>query len=246
MEITNKDVCTIIPIYKDNINNSLLYDEVESILNTIIKLKYNDVYFLHHPSLNVSFYKRFTKYTNVHFITYDYKNRSEYSNMCLSYKFYEMFNKYKYMLICQTDAYIFRNELLYWCNKGYDYIGAPAFFEQISPTYKGVFGDVNIKDIHTYPYVVLNGGFSLRNIKSMYDFCYKNKNKFEKETFNEDCVICWYHWNELNMPPLEETIKFSAENQTYAFYPKYYDRLPFGCHTLKTKYKLLNIFKNKL
>ena len=47
------------------------------------------------------------------------------------------------------------------------------------------------------------------------------------------------------MPPLEDAIKFSAENQTYAFYPKYYDKLPFGCHTRKTKYKLINIFFDK-
>lgn len=245
-EITNKDVCVVIPIYKDNINNPLLYDEVESIINTILKLKDNDIYFLHHPDLNISFYNIFKKYNNVHFITYNYKNRSEYSNMCLSYKFYEMFNKYKYMLICQTDAYIFRNELLYWCNKGYDYIGALGLFTKITYPYQGKWDDENVGPIESYPHIVMNGGFSLRNIKSMYDFCFNNKDKFEKETFNEDCVICWYHWNELNMPPYEEAIKFSAENQTYAFYPKYRDTLPFGCHTRKTKYKLLNIFKNKI
>ena len=34
-EITNKDVCIVIPIYKDNFNKPLLYDEVESIYHTI-------------------------------------------------------------------------------------------------------------------------------------------------------------------------------------------------------------------
>ena len=243
IEITNKDVCIVIPIYKDNINNPLLYDEVESILNTIIKLKDNDIYFLHNPNLDISFYNRFIKYSNVHFITYNYKTREEYSNMCLSYKFYEIFNKYKYMLICQTDAYIFKNELLYWCNKGYDYIGALGLFTEIYPKLKGNWGDENVGNIYDYKYFVMNGGFSLRNIQSMYNLCYNHKDKLKNETFNEDCVIFWNYKNELNIPPLEEAIKFSAENQTYAFYPKYYDKLPFGCHTRKTKYKLLNIFK---
>jgi len=240
-EITNKDVCIVIPIYKDNFNNPLLYDEVESIYHTIKLMNKYDIYFLCHPDLNISFYKRFEA-DNVYFKFFNYKTREEYSNMCLNYEFYKMFSDYKYMLICQTDAYIFRDELLYWCNKGYDYIGALALFSEIKPKWIGVFGDKNIGDINSYKYPVLNGGFSLRNIKSMYDFCYKNKDKFKNETFNEDCVICWYHWHELNMPPREDAIKFSAENQTYAFYPKIYNQLPFGCHTRAAKHKLFDIF----
>ena len=242
VEITNKDVCIVIPIYKDNINQPLLYDEVESIYHTIKLMNKYDVYFLCHPDLNISFYKRFEG-NNIYFKFFNYKNRGEYSNMCLNYEFYKIFSNYKYMLICQTDAYIFKDELLYWCNKGYDYIGALALFSEIKPKWIGKFGDENIGDIHSYKYPVLNGGFSLRNIQSMYNFCFKNKDKFKTETFNEDCVICWYHWNELNMPPLEDAIKFSAENQTYAYYPKIYNKLPFGCHTRKTKYKLIDIFK---
>ena len=243
-EITNKDVCIVIPIYKDNFNNPLLYDEVESIYHTIKLMNKYDIYFLCHPDLNISFYKRFEA-NNVYFKFFNYKTRWDYSNMCLNYEFYKMFSDYKYMLICQTDAYIFKDELIEWCNKGYDYIGALALFSEIKPKWIGVFGDENIGDIHSYKYPVLNGGFSLRNIQSMYDFCFKNKDKFKTETFNEDCVICWYHWNELNMPPLEDAIKFSAENQTYAYYPKFYNKLPFGCHTRKTRYKLINIFFNK-
>ncbi len=240
--IENKDVCVVIPIYKDNINNPLLYDEVDSILNTILKLKDNDIYLLYDPSLNISFYKKFTQYKNIYFKTFSFKNRNEYSNMCLNYRFYEMFNNYKYMLICQTDAYIFNNELLYWCNKGYDYIGALGLFTEIYPKLKGNWGDENVGNIYDYKYFVMNGGFSLRNIQSMYNLCYNHKDKLKNETFNEDCVIFWNYKNELNIPSLEEAIKFSAENQTYAFYPKYYNKLPFGCHTRNTKYKLFDIF----
>jgi hypothetical protein len=241
VEITNKDVCIIIPIYKDNIDTPLLYDEVESIYHTLKLMNKYDIYFLCHPDLNISFYKRF-ECNNIHFATFNYKNREEYSNMCLNYTFYNMFSNYKYMLICQTDAYIFRDELLYWCNKGYDYIGALGLFKRIYPKLLGNWGDKNVGDIHDYKFIVMNGGFSLRNIKSMYELCFKYKDELKNETFNEDCILFWYYKDELKLPPLEEAIKFSAENQTYAFYPKYYNQLPFGCHTRKTKYKLFDIF----
>ena len=43
----------------------------------------------------------------------------------LSPEFYRRFSDTDYILVCQLDAYIFRDELLSWCKKEYDYIGAP-------------------------------------------------------------------------------------------------------------------------
>lgn len=241
--INKKDVCIVIPIYKDNsLNNPVLYDEYASIDNTITLMKDYDIYLLCNNRLDTSFYDKFLR-KNVKYINYEYSNRPEYSNMCLSYQFYDMFSKYKYMLICQTDAWIFKDELLYWCSKGYDYIGALGLFSEIYPKLQGNWGDENVGNIYDYKYLVMNGGFSLRNIKSMHDLCYIHRDKLQNETFNEDCVLFWNYKDEFTIPPLEEAIKFSAENQTYAFYPKYYDKLPFGCHTRKTRLRLLDIFK---
>lgn len=241
--INNKDVCIVIPIYKDNsLTSPLLYDEYASIKNTISLMKDYDIYFLCHPDLDISFYNIF-KGDNIYLKYFNYKTRPEYSNMCLNYEFYGMFSDYKYMLICQTDAWIFKDELLYWCNKGYDYIGALGLFNQIYPKLLGNWSDENIGNIYDYKYLVMNGGFSLRNIKSMFNLCYRHRDKLKDETFNEDCILFWNYKDEFIIPPLEEAIKFSAENQTYAFYPKYYDKLPFGCHTRKTKLRLYDIFK---
>src|SRR5690242_1070593 len=43
-----------------------------------------------------------------------------YNQLCLSKIFYERFGKYAYMLIYQTDAFVFRNDLKYWLQQGYD------------------------------------------------------------------------------------------------------------------------------
>lgn len=57
------------------------------------------------------------------------------------------------MLIYQLDAWVFRDELLDWCNKGYDYIGAPF--------YKNWGSHDNGDELWS----VGNGGFSLRRIQ---------------------------------------------------------------------------------
>ena len=73
--------------------------------------------------------------------------------MLWSKSFYERFVEYDYLLICQLDAWIFKDELEHWVSKNYDYIGAPVF--------EGFEKNEN------YQYsLFLNGGLSLRNIAS--------------------------------------------------------------------------------
>ena len=76
---------------------------------------------------------------------------STYSWLLLSPEFYLRFQAYEYMLIYQLDAWVFRDELEYWCQKGYDYIGAP-FLQKYGKVEQVVIG---------------NGGFSLRKISAM-------------------------------------------------------------------------------
>ena len=54
-----------------------------------------------------------------------FANIKGYNQLMMSPSFYARFRKYQYLLIYQTDAWVFRDELLDWCQKGYDYIGAP-------------------------------------------------------------------------------------------------------------------------
>ena len=83
---------------------------------------------------------------------FDYfKNISGYNKLLQSTTFFKEFKKYKYLLLYQLDAYVFREELAYWCNQGYDYIGAPW---------------TGFKNYKNKPLTgVGNGGFSLRNVR---------------------------------------------------------------------------------
>jgi hypothetical protein len=68
--------------------------------------------------------------------------------------FYERFLDQQFILIHQLDAFVFRDELDYWCSAGYDYIGAP-WLEGFIDDAKGRFLQI-----------AGNGGFSLRNAES--------------------------------------------------------------------------------
>jgi hypothetical protein len=77
--------------------------------------------------------------------------------MC-SIGFYEVFRQYEYMLIYQLDCWVFRDELEMWCDKGYDYIGAPFFVKWFVD--RGIY--------------VGNGGFSLRKISNIIEYLKRN------------------------------------------------------------------------
>ena len=76
--------------------------------------------------------------------------------MLFSEKFYKSFENYRFVLIYHTDALVFSDQLEYWCEQNYDYIGPPWVPHKDAP-YAG-----NPK----FEGKVGNGGFSLRNIDS--------------------------------------------------------------------------------
>jgi hypothetical protein len=75
-----------------------------------------------------------------------------YSKLLLSKDFYQGFDDYEFILIYQLDSLVFCDELQWWCEQGYDYIGAPLFRIKGQPE-SGFSG-------------ACNGGFSLRKVKS--------------------------------------------------------------------------------
>ncbi len=82
-----------------------------------------------------------------------FRNLDTYSALLLWKDFYESFDDYEHILIYQLDALVFSDGLLEWCDKDFDYIGAPWF---ISPqtTAANDFARVG------------NGGLSLRRVSS--------------------------------------------------------------------------------
>ena len=252
-----KEVVILIIAHKDYLSPQ----EVASLKQCYNILGKHPIKLICPKGLNVSAYKSVNNNPDIVFIDpkwqLSYRMFNELKKNQLLYK---KFKKYKYILFYELDAWVFRDELEYWCNKGYDYIGAPWFEGFNKPKSNKMLG-------------VGNGGFSLRNVKSAIrisrriEFLKKVRNFWFKshlqgvirfETFvlhcskyfkihkignlglvhlshfsNED----WY-WSQ-DIPTLftdfkiagnKEAMKFSFEVNPSALFEMNKYTLPFGCH----------------
>lgn len=166
-----------------------------------------------------------------------FRNIAGYNRLMLSEEFYRSFLDYDYILIYQPDAFVFRDELLSWCAKGYVYIGAP-WPGGINMHPYGFPGLNYIAEyfpfaVRTRKIFVGNGGFSLRNIRAFLDIL--EENRFVARTWagNEDAYWPYYAAIQDGVSPLPDEIeasKFSLELGAEGYYRANNQLLPFGCH----------------
>lgn len=194
--------------------------------------------------------KSFGKLENLEvkrFAKYYFESITGYNKLLLSKDFYAAFNLFKYMLIHQTDVYLFKDELSYWCEKNYDYIGAP-WFRPDKLQNSGVFKIIEKTKIYFKKNKIYanrhnkvgNGGLSLRKIetalkvlsiipKKLLDVYLNSKS----EDFNED--IFWsleapLVLKEYKVPEWKEAMHFAIEFKPSIAYKYLNETLPFGCH----------------
>lgn len=246
LKMANKTVVVLIPIYK-KLPSPV---EIISLTQCLEILREHPIKFLAPKKLNTDYYKEICKYFNIHFQVqifddYYFEDIKGYNKLMLSSFFYRIFLPYKYMLIYQLDAYVFKDELLYWCKQNYDFIGAPhkphqndddeiQFLKNYAKIIRGFnklfFSNHKIKNVG-------NGGFSLRKTKTFY-FLLKNlKNKVENWGENNEDGFFKYWGNLLypifKLPKDEVAMKFSIEELPSISLKKLDNVLPFGCHAFE-------------
>lgn len=152
--MNKKEICIVIPIYKEILNSF----EIQSVEQCVKVLSDYTIHFVCPKELNIDFYKvNFSGIVDfTYFDKYYFKDLAGYNRLMLSVGFYKAFDKYKYMLVHQTDSYVFRDELLDWASKGYDYIGGIWFEGFVGNPYLG-----------SKLWKAGNGGLSLRKIESI-------------------------------------------------------------------------------
>jgi len=179
-----------------------------------------------------------------------------YNRLMLSPDFYKKFLDYQFILVHQLDAFVFKDELLKWCNSGYDYIGAPwpkrleepdmvkAFKTRAITLYhiwKNTMED-GLPSQRQFDNVVGNGGFSLRNVKKFFNLASQMQDKVQEyhqrqeHQFHED--VFWSievnrKFSKLRIPSYKTAYRFSIENNPERGV-RFNGGLPFGCHAWDT------------
>lgn len=247
-----KQAVVVVPCYRVPLRDT----ERTSLQQCVKVLGSHPIVLIVPANLNVtSIQQEFPSVTFKKFPSAYFKSIESYNKLMMSPSFYRRFEDYRFMLICQLDAYVFSDQLEYWCKKDYDYIGAPWFkgYHRAKP------GDPAIG--------VGNGGFSLRKIESfirvltlfsrikdvpqlMEEFRSKKSiSSFWKLILNLTVKNNTYHllndykMNEdhymyhviskklswFKIPPVEEALEFAVETNP-SYHIERMGKLPFGCH----------------
>ncbi len=226
MNILNKeDIGIVIPIYKEILtkNEQLSLRQCKKILSEY------SIYFIYPKGMNLANY--FTEISDakaLEFETSYFANVQGYSQLMLSPLFYKKFFIYKFILIYQLDAFVFRDDLLFWAKENYDYVGAPWL--SAPPLTKGK----PLVNMSTwFINKVGNGGFSLRKVKSHYYNTLIFRPLLKYFIKNEDMFwglfLYWLNPS-FKRPNCIEALNFAFEMEPRKSFEITNHKLPFGVH----------------
>lgn len=249
-----KLVVILIITHKSTIN---LFEEIS--LRQCYRVLGNHPIRLICPSgLDVSCYQNIIPDVEIDFIDpYWQSNYRTYNRLRLSPFLYKQYRDYEFVLHYELDAFVFRDELAYWCSQGYSYIGAPWFegwtkAEPESPIVglgNGGFClrnvDHSLRALNRFSYLIhpkelwtfwLEKGEPLKGTFSLLKNCtFTNNSFFLLNHFAGAEDFFWGHYIPRNfkwfkIPSVEEAMRFSFEVNSKLLFEKNGFSLPFGCH----------------
>lgn len=236
----------VIPIYKEE----LTYYENISITSCFRVLNGYSIVLCKPYGLNTSKIEADFNFTRIECFDPSYFDSvASYNRLMLSASFYERFLHSKYILVFQTDVFIFYDDLEKWITSDYDYVGAPWIsknkFGKCIPFVKMCIDKYLLqkKDIiHKYERQnkVGNGGFSLRKTKTHRDICIALKDDIERFLahqeqyfFNEDIylsIVPQRKGFDFKTPTSKEALTFAWDVKAKMLYKKTGEKLPMAAH----------------
>jgi hypothetical protein len=252
MTTITQTACVIIPIYRIDLSAS----EFTSLKRCVAVLGSHPIIIVKPQSLDItSLTERFNQLRYESFDDSFFVGVVGYNRMLLSDEFYARFSQYQFMLVYQLDAFVFSDQLFYWCSRGYDYIGAPwlprgktpGLPRRISVGFRRKLFrwlDIHDRDNNLIHYLQLrygvgNGGFSLRRISKMRQILSDLHDRAElyrlgtRPSWGEDLffsIEANRYRRRISIPTMTEAARFAWETNLPAVIQLNKGALPFGCH----------------
>lgn len=252
--MSGREICAIaIPVYKPDMEAL----EKKSFIQCLRVLGNRDIYIFTHSGIDLGQYKEIAEshYIELRTKLFDksfFGSVGAYNRLMLDKQFYLAFADYNYLLLYQLDAYVFSDDLDYWCSRGYDYIGAPwfdyfatsaegklyavgngglslrrtAYFTNLLTTRRGIFG---------FRHLPTDDNRLLTKLKFISGGYNKIESLIERNTLNEDHFYCIFLRTSRFapiMPSPKEAAAFAFERSPSYLY-NLIGRLPMGCHAFE-------------
>lgn len=103
-------------------------DEQFSLRRCGLVLAAHSIHLVHPEGLDVTPYKKLLPKASLQPVPDDWMaSIRAYNRMMVNPAFYAFFADYTHILVHEPDALVLKDELLFWCQQSFDYIGAPWF-----------------------------------------------------------------------------------------------------------------------
>lgn len=248
----SRSACVVVPVYRMPLTKA----EAASLARCVEVLGSHPIVIAKPESLDVrDLLREHPSLTCETFEDQYFEGVAGYNRLMLSEHFYARFERYDYALIHQLDALVFHDRLSDWCERGYDYIGAPWIADPALPSWPALLRRAMKRKVYRwldrrarrepgmhytqYAYSVGNGGFSLRRISTMRNVLATMPTEAERyrrgdaASHHEDlffCVEANRFGNRVRVPGLREGAHFAWELHPQAAAKLTRGELPFGCH----------------
>jgi Protein of unknown function (DUF5672) len=229
--------CVVVPVYREQLEP---FEQV-SLTQLAEKLGKHPIEFVAPAGLDLRPYRRFLGERRVHrfdprFFAARADSRNSYSALMVSEAFYGRFEgRYEHLLIHQTDAFVFEDQLRLWVSRDLDFVGSPHWAGWGANKELGMIG-------------VGNGGFSLRRVDAFMRVLRDRtrlRNRMQlavrgsharalrrarKGEMVEDYY--WGHFAPIRVASIREAIPFAFEMGLELMEEDYREIVPFGCHAV--------------
>ncbi len=149
MESNKKLVAIVVPMSN---RVELTQEEEISKRHLIHHLNNYDKYLLVPDNLEISF----PGFQNINLSPKYFGNIDAHNSLLLSEIYYESFSEYEFLLVYHLDSLVFSDQLIEWCERGFDFIGAPWIKHK----------DARYSGNKAFEGKVGNGGFCLKRVES--------------------------------------------------------------------------------